>query len=144
MTAVDFHSDGMFDGYPVLHKKWSFPLKISSVNVTKSASFLRIWSHLLKKSLMENFIFCLVPKSMLLSPTVQWNQNYRWNNILTGSGGSSNRVYLFCWFPWKLVCKSTEINPPQPSVAFHMEARFLYKMQHWAERCEGKYWYEMG
>ena len=23
-------------------------------------SFLRIWSHLLKKSLMENFIFCAV------------------------------------------------------------------------------------
>ena len=23
-------------------------------------SFMRIWSHLLKKSLMENFIFCLV------------------------------------------------------------------------------------
>ena len=29
-----------------LHKKWSFPL--------------RIWSHLLKKSLLENFIFCAV------------------------------------------------------------------------------------
>ena len=25
---------------------------------TKSRSFLRIWSHLLKKSLLENFIFC--------------------------------------------------------------------------------------
>ena len=34
-----------------LHKK----MKFSSVNV-----FLRIWSHLLKKSLMENFIFCAV------------------------------------------------------------------------------------
>ena len=31
-----------------LHKKWCFPLRIS----------LRIWSHLLEKSLMENFIFC--------------------------------------------------------------------------------------
>ena len=38
-----------------LHKKWSFPLRISLVNVTGK---LRIWSHLLKKSLMENFIFC--------------------------------------------------------------------------------------
>ena len=28
-------------------------------------SFLRIWSHLLKKSVMENFIFCAV-KSLLL------------------------------------------------------------------------------
>ena len=33
-----------------LHKNWSFPLRISSVKVS--------WSHLLKKSLMENFIFC--------------------------------------------------------------------------------------
>ena len=32
--------------YVALHKKWIFPL--------------RIWSHLLKKSLMENFIFCAV------------------------------------------------------------------------------------
>ena len=41
------------------HKKWNFPLSISSVNVTKSAGNL-IWSHLLKKSLRENFIFCAV------------------------------------------------------------------------------------
>ena len=34
--------------------------RISSVNVTKFRSFLRIWSQLLKKSLMENFIFCPV------------------------------------------------------------------------------------
>ena len=43
-----------------LHKKWSFPLGISSVNVTKSAEKLRIWSHLLKKSVIENFDFCAV------------------------------------------------------------------------------------
>ena len=40
-----------------LHKKWSFPFRISSVNVTKKRRKLRIWSHLLKKSFMENFIF---------------------------------------------------------------------------------------
>ena len=42
------------------HKKLSFPLRISSVNVTKSAvssGFLWIWSDLLKKSLMENSFF---------------------------------------------------------------------------------------
>ena len=38
-----------------LYKKWSFPLRISSVNMIKW--FLRIWSHLLKKCLIENFIF---------------------------------------------------------------------------------------
>ena len=39
------------------HKKWSFPLGISSVNVTKSqeATDLEI-----TKSLMENFTFCAV------------------------------------------------------------------------------------
>ena len=41
-----------------LHKKWSFPVRISSVNVTQSATKLWIWSHFLKKSLIENFIFC--------------------------------------------------------------------------------------
>ena len=33
-----------------LHKKWSFPLRISSANVTNSA---------INWSLMENFIFCM-------------------------------------------------------------------------------------
>ena len=40
-----------------LHKKRNFLLRISSVNVTKSAAKLWIWSHLLNKSLIENFIF---------------------------------------------------------------------------------------
>ena len=39
-----------------LHNKWGFLLRICSVNVTKSA--LWIWSHLLKKSLIQNFMFC--------------------------------------------------------------------------------------
>ena len=40
-------------------QKWSFPLSISLTNVTKSAGNW-IWSHLLTKSLMENFISCAV------------------------------------------------------------------------------------
>ena len=40
-----------------LHKKWSFSLRISSVNVTQSAVS---WRNLLKKSLTENFIFSVV------------------------------------------------------------------------------------
>ena len=61
---------------PVKHRRWSrpgqimyqeylhytknqvFPLRISSVIVTKVRRKLQIWSHLRKKSLMENFIFC--------------------------------------------------------------------------------------
>ena len=41
-----------------LHKKWSFPLKDFFSKCDQIRSFLGIWSHLLKKSLMENFIFC--------------------------------------------------------------------------------------
>ena len=42
-----------------LYKKWRFPLKISSLIVIKSA-VLRIWSHLLKKSLMQTYFVCAV------------------------------------------------------------------------------------
>ena len=45
--------------YFSLHKKGSFALRISSVNVTRSAGTADV---LLKKSLMENFIFCAVPQ----------------------------------------------------------------------------------
>ena len=33
---------------------------LKNFRLNKKRSFLRIWSHLLKKSLMENFIFCAV------------------------------------------------------------------------------------
>ena len=42
-----------------LHKKWSFPLRMSSVN-HQIRRFLRTWSTLLNKPLMGNFIFCAV------------------------------------------------------------------------------------
>ena len=44
---------------PSLQEEWSFPLRISS-DVTKFSSPLRIWPHLLWKSLMKNFSFCAV------------------------------------------------------------------------------------
>ena len=45
----------------MFHKKWSFPLRISTVNTTKSTEKLWIWSDLLKISLRKNFLFCAVP-----------------------------------------------------------------------------------
>ena len=45
-------------------QKWTLLLRIYSVNVTKSEGNW-IWSHLLKKSLMENFIFCAVIQGSL-------------------------------------------------------------------------------
>ena len=44
---------------PPLYQKRSFASRISTVNMIYVSSFLRIWSHLLKKSL-ENFTFCVV------------------------------------------------------------------------------------
>ena len=39
-----------------LCKKWSFSLRIFSVKCDQNA----VWSHLLKKFLIENFVFCVV------------------------------------------------------------------------------------
>ena len=49
-----------------LHKKMKFFIKDFFSKCDQIRSFLRIWSHLLKKSLMENFIFCAVygPKTL--------------------------------------------------------------------------------
>ena len=42
-------------------QKMKFPIKDYFSKCDQIRSFMRIWSHLLKKSLMENFIFCAVP-----------------------------------------------------------------------------------
>ena len=46
-------------------------------------SFLRIWSHLLKKSLMENFIFCAVIQGN--SDLVIGNSPLRYEYIMIGN-----------------------------------------------------------
>ena len=38
----------------------SFSLRIYSLHVTRSAGKLQVWSHLVKKPLMKNFISCAV------------------------------------------------------------------------------------
>ena len=40
-----------------LHKKWSFPIRISLINVTKFSGNCRFGHIRFRKSLMENFIF---------------------------------------------------------------------------------------
>ena len=83
-------------------KKWSFPLRISSINVAKSAEYLfslncrpkacnfitketmRIWLHLLKKSLVENFIFLAVSwRDILKGSNKKFQEQYPWNSIIT-------------------------------------------------------------
>ena len=43
-----------------LHNKMKFSIKDFFSKCDQIRSFLRIWSYLLKKSLIENFIFCAV------------------------------------------------------------------------------------
>ena len=46
----------------LLHKQMKFSIKDFLSKCDQSRSFLRIWSHLLKKSLMKNFTFCTLIK----------------------------------------------------------------------------------
>ena len=46
--------------YPNTKKKMKFSIKDFSGKSDQIHKNLKIWSHLLKKSLMENFIFCAV------------------------------------------------------------------------------------
>ena len=51
-----------------LHKKMMFSLKDFFSKCDQIRNFLRIWSHLIKKSLKENFTFCAVDDGLFL-----WN-----------------------------------------------------------------------
>ena len=54
-----------------LHLKMKFSIKDFFSKCDQIRNFLQIWSHLLKKSLMENFIFCTVN-----SPTSEHKKDY--------------------------------------------------------------------
>ena len=74
----------------LLHKKWSFPLRISSVNVT------------MKKSLMENFIFCAMDGVVLNSLIVRNRRDIWWfsesNGIQTHSHFVNEHLTIQpCW-----------------------------------------------
>ena len=62
LKFCDFSFSGMLDLQTRLYtaQKTKFSIKDFFSKCDQMRSFLRIWSHLLKKSLMENFIFCAV------------------------------------------------------------------------------------
>ena len=51
--------------YCVTGQKMKFSIKGLFSKCDQIRSFLQIWSHLLKKSLMKNFIFCAMKKETL-------------------------------------------------------------------------------
>ena len=71
-------------------QKMKFSIKDFFSKCDQIRSFLRIWSHFLKKSLMENFIFCAVKKKIqqnkiLLNIDLVVNNLTGWKKELTGS-----------------------------------------------------------
>ena len=82
VSSLSLYSDSS------LHKKCSFTSRIYSGNVSRS---VRIWSHLLKKSLMESFIFCaLVVQKMFCLPSV--TKAYRYGKL---QGKSWSTLFFF-------------------------------------------------
>ena len=64
-----------------LYKKWSFPIKDFFSKCDQIHSFLRICSHLLKKSLIENFICCAVRSTSKQIITSQKKKTNFYQNI---------------------------------------------------------------
>ena len=71
--------------------KNEFSIKDSLRKFDQIRSFQPIWSHLLKKSLMHNFIFCAVfhlncHHQMILAKTYSFTQKNVWHQNLTNNG----------------------------------------------------------
>ena len=76
--------DGLYCNYGGLLKtstaqKMKFSIKDCFSKCDQIRSFLRIWSHLLKKSIMENFIFCEM-KAILVSHFIYPMAILLWHN----------------------------------------------------------------
>ena len=59
-------------------QKQKFSLKYYFSKCDQIRSFLRIWSHLLKKSLMKNFIFCAMSGILMFPESIERRQ---WHEI---------------------------------------------------------------
>ena len=78
------------------HKKWSFLLRTSSV-CDQICSFFQIWSHLLKKSLIENFIFCAVQISRRWKNTFKYSPwNFYSHSFILQLKLFYNWYHIFC------------------------------------------------
>ena len=62
----DWDKEAKYKTTKITTQKNNFSIKVFFSKCDQIRSFLRIWSHLLKKSWMENFIFCAVDVIMLI------------------------------------------------------------------------------
>ena len=65
--------------FNVTAEKMKFSIKDFFSKCDQIRSFLRVWSHLLKKSLIENFIFHAV--CMSLNPALRIHKDINWRRV---------------------------------------------------------------
>ena len=79
-------------------QKMKFSIKDFFIKYDQIRSKLRIWSHLLKKSLMENFIFCAV-----IAKSIRWQyRKWSWQNL--------SRIFILDWMIWEIIKCCRGIN----------------------------------
>ena len=78
-------------------QKMKFPIKNFFSKCDQIRSKLRIWSHLMKKSLMGNFIFLviLLPKEETFFNPIQVRPFRGWSRMGGGGGGAFHFVEIF-------------------------------------------------
>ena len=79
-------------------QKMKFSIKDFFGKCDQIRNFLRIWSHLLKKSLMKNFIFCAVmsKKRGFMTCSGGRKGTLAWNELI--SRNDLNVVYVQLWY----------------------------------------------
>ena len=71
--ARKYPAHGNLDPDKTLHKKIKFSIRYFFSKCGQISRILRIWLHLLKKSFMENFIFCAVKHHYMLKKSMKMN-----------------------------------------------------------------------
>ena len=94
-------------GYIILHKKMKFSIKDFFSKGYQIRRILRNWSHLLKKPLMENFIFLC---SIIVNPLIAWNGLNRYT-ILRFKRSKCSLLMLPEWYSiYVISCFNTALS----------------------------------
>ena len=82
-----------------LHEKLKFSIKDFFGKCDQIRSFLRIWSHLLRKPLMKNFIFCAVQDFDICFHS--FIERYFGTNLMLNSVQSRPKLIIHQSFMWR-------------------------------------------
>ena len=93
----------VLDEIIITAQKMRFSIKDFFSKCDHIRSFLRIWSHLLKKALMENFIFCAVKSTaqicttIFLSLSLPLSQIINFISLLQTIVGNNANQFVLSW-----------------------------------------------